>query len=92
MGGARAGLPHMVPTAASFSAALDALGIAPSDTVVVYDGLGIFSAPRVWWTFKVFGHERCRLLLVGWASGAVPARPSCDAILRVAGPDGSTDT
>jgi thiosulfate/3-mercaptopyruvate sulfurtransferase len=27
--------------------------------VVVYDRSGIFSAPRVWWTFRAFGHERC---------------------------------
>ena len=27
--------------------------------VVVYDRSGIFSAPRIWWTFRVLGHERC---------------------------------
>jgi thiosulfate/3-mercaptopyruvate sulfurtransferase len=27
--------------------------------VIVYDRSGIFSAPRVWWTFRVFGHKRC---------------------------------
>ena len=52
------GLPHMLPSEQAFAAAADALGIANSTQVVVYDRLGIFSAARVWWTFKVFGHER----------------------------------
>ena len=52
-------LPHMLPPAAKFAAAADALGISNDSTVVVYDGLGIFSAPRAWWTFRAFGHERC---------------------------------
>lgn len=51
-------LPHMLPSKAAFAAAADALGINNDDTVVVYDGMGMFSAPRVWWTFKVFGHDR----------------------------------
>ncbi|KAK3065968.1 hypothetical protein LTS18_002182 [Coniosporium uncinatum] len=35
------------------------LGIRRDDAVVVYDTheLGIFSAPRVAWTLKIFGHE-----------------------------------
>ena len=48
----------MLPSEQAFAAAADALGIANSTQVVVYDRLGIFSAARVWWTFKVFGHER----------------------------------
>jgi thiosulfate/3-mercaptopyruvate sulfurtransferase len=51
-------LPHMLPSEAAFAAAADALGVRNEDTVVVYDGLGMFSAPRAWWTWKVFGHER----------------------------------
>lgn len=52
-------LPHMLPTAASFAAAADALGVIDSETpVVVYDRAGVFSAPRVWWTFRVFGHKK----------------------------------
>jgi thiosulfate/3-mercaptopyruvate sulfurtransferase len=53
-----ADLPHMLPSAAAFGAAVDALGISNSDTVVVYDGMGCFAAPRTWWTFKIFGHEQ----------------------------------
>ena len=52
------GLPHMLPAESAFAAAADALGIANSSEVIVYDRSGIFSAPRIWWTFKVFGHSR----------------------------------
>lgn len=48
--------PHMLPSAAAFCEALSILGIKPNDHVVIYDGAGIFSAPRLWWTFKAMGH------------------------------------
>eukprot|EP00929_Paragymnodinium_shiwhaense_P102885 TRINITY_DN66111_c0_g1_i1.p1 TRINITY_DN66111_c0_g1~~TRINITY_DN66111_c0_g1_i1.p1 ORF type:complete len:381 (+),score=79.51 TRINITY_DN66111_c0_g1_i1:50-1192(+) len=52
-----AGLPHMLPSAEQFSAAMARLGITRSSRVVVYDRHGIFSAPRLWYTLKVaFGH------------------------------------
>jgi len=54
-------LPHMLPIDGVFAAAVDSLGIRKDDTVVVYDRAGIFSAPRVWWTFKAFGHARFAL-------------------------------
>ena len=45
-------LPHMMPSAAAFSQFAGALGIAETDTIVVYDTSGLFSAARVWWMFK----------------------------------------
>lgn len=50
--------PHMLPSAAVFSSHMRRLNIRKSDTIVVYDTaeLGLFSAPRVAWTFRVFGH------------------------------------
>ena len=48
-------LPHMLPGAAQFGEAVGALGIGDGDTVVVYDSLGLYSAARVWWTFRIFG-------------------------------------
>ena len=56
-------LPHMLPPEGVFAAAMDSLGIRKDDIVVVYDRAGIFSAPRVWWTFNVFGHDRCTAVL-----------------------------
>ncbi len=56
--------PHMLPTAERFAEAMRELGIKRDDTVVVYDTeeLGIFSAPRVGWTLKVFGHPDVHVL------------------------------
>ena len=55
-------LPHMLPRAAEFARAVGALGIGSGDRVVVYDSRGIVSAARVWWTFRVFGHDRVAVL------------------------------
>jgi thiosulfate/3-mercaptopyruvate sulfurtransferase len=48
-------LPHMLPTPEHFARMAGALGIGDADRIVVYDSLGLFSAPRVWWTFRVMG-------------------------------------
>ncbi|KAI5801576.1 Rhodanese-like domain-containing protein [Peziza echinospora] len=56
--------PHMLPTPEVFSEAMKNLGIQREDTVVIYDSpqVGIFSAPRAAWTFRVFGHPKVHLL------------------------------
>ncbi len=56
--------PHMLPTAERFAEAMEALGIKKDDEIVIYDTqeLGIFSAPRVGWTLKVFGHPAVHIL------------------------------
>jgi thiosulfate/3-mercaptopyruvate sulfurtransferase len=59
------GLPHAAPTPEAFSAAVGALGISRDDHVVVYDRLGLFSAARVWWTFKLMGHDKVQVLRGG---------------------------
>ncbi len=48
-------LPHMLPSPEAFSSAMRSMGIGDGSTIVVYDGVGLFSAPRVWWTFRTFG-------------------------------------
>src|SRR5918997_5978802 len=55
-------LPHMLPGPAMFSKEVGALGIGKDDTIVVYDGVGLFSAARVWWTFRIFGAEKVFIL------------------------------
>ncbi|WP_404402557.1 3-mercaptopyruvate sulfurtransferase [Pelagibacterium halotolerans] len=55
-------LPHMLPDAATFGAMAGALGISSNATIVVYDEYGLFSAPRVWWTFKVMGAREVTIL------------------------------
>ncbi|RHZ72540.1 hypothetical protein Glove_242g154 [Diversispora epigaea] len=55
-------LPHMLPAPKDFADAVGKLGISETDHVVVYDSIGIFSATRVYWTFKVFNHEKVSIL------------------------------
>ena len=52
----RTTLPHMLTAPEDFRAAARALGVSAGSKVVVYDSQGLFSAPRVWWTFRVMGH------------------------------------
>ncbi|HAY47302.1 MAG TPA: 3-mercaptopyruvate sulfurtransferase [Gammaproteobacteria bacterium] len=59
-------LPHMLPTAESFSESVGHLGIDNNSLVVAYDGAGLFSAARVWWMFHVFGHKNVRVLNGGF--------------------------
>ena len=76
-------LPHMLPAPGEFSAAAGKLGIGNDETVVAYDGSGIFSAPRLWWTLKAMGHTNVKVLDGGFpkwkregrAMETGPARP-----------------
>lgn len=68
-----AAFPHMLPTAEHFAERVGTLGIGNDDHVVVYDRVGGGSAAaRVWWTFRVFGHDAVSVLdggLNGWSEG-----------------------
>jgi thiosulfate/3-mercaptopyruvate sulfurtransferase len=55
-------LPHMLPTPEAFAAAAGAMGIAETMTIAVYDGAGLFSAPRGWWMFRAMGAGDVRVL------------------------------
>ncbi|MEO8241854.1 MAG: 3-mercaptopyruvate sulfurtransferase [bacterium] len=55
-------LPHMAPPPEKFVSRLRALGIGNGTQTVVYDGAGIFSSARVWWTFRLMGLTRCAVL------------------------------
>ena len=61
-------LPHMVPTATEFAKAAESLGISNHSRVVIYDAQGLFSAARVWWLFRLFGHNQVAVL-----DGGLPA-------------------
>ena len=68
-------LPHMLPSAEQFARDVGALGIAETDTIVVYDGAGMFSSPRVWWTFRLFGAENVFVLDGGMPKWKAEDRP-----------------
>src|SRR5216683_5690890 len=55
-------LPHMLPDAVEFARAVGALGIAETDTIVVYDSIGLGGSSRVWWTFRAFGAKNVFIL------------------------------
>jgi thiosulfate/3-mercaptopyruvate sulfurtransferase len=68
-------LPHMLPTAAAFADAVGELGIAETDTIVLYDTVGLRSAPRVWWTFRLMGARNVRVLDGGLPVWRAEGRP-----------------
>ncbi len=68
-------LPHMLPPAGDFARAVGALGIGDGDRVVVYGGRFGTAAARVWWTFRVFGHDRVAILDGGLARWRAQGRP-----------------
>ncbi|OYX09354.1 MAG: 3-mercaptopyruvate sulfurtransferase [Rhizobiales bacterium 32-66-8] len=69
-------LPHMLPSPADFARMVGALGISDSMTIVVYDELGLFSAPRVWWTFRTMGARDVRILSGGGPQWRAEKRPT----------------
>jgi len=69
-------LPHMLPGPDQFGEAAGALGIAESDTIIIYDSSGFFSAPRVWWTFHIFGARNVFILDGGLPAWKQEGRPT----------------
>jgi thiosulfate/3-mercaptopyruvate sulfurtransferase len=55
-------LPHMLPSAEKFSADMEALGVGNDHKVICYDASGLFSAARLWWMLKTFGHHNVFVL------------------------------
>jgi thiosulfate/3-mercaptopyruvate sulfurtransferase len=68
-------LPHMLPGPTIFKEGVEKLGIGKDDTIVVYDGMGLMSAPRVWWTFRLFGAKNVFILDGGMPKWKAENRP-----------------
>ncbi|MDB5461746.1 MAG: rhodanese family protein [Phenylobacterium sp.] len=68
-------LPHMLPSPETFAAACGTLGLRRDATVVVYDGQGVFSAPRVWWTLRTMGFPQVFVLDGGLPKWRAEGRP-----------------
>ncbi len=60
--------PHMLPSPTIFAEAARALGVSGDSRIVVYDSVGLFSAARLWWMFRYFGHDAVYVL-----DGGLPA-------------------
>ena len=80
------GLPHTMPSPDRFAEEVGAVGLSADDLIVVYDGMGLFSAPRVRWMLRSMGARDTHLLdggMPAWRaagypveSGAPPSRPA----------------
>jgi thiosulfate/3-mercaptopyruvate sulfurtransferase len=68
-------LPHMLPSPEIFAAVVGALGIDEHQKIVVYDSVGLGSAPRVWWTFRVMGARDVVILEGGLPKWRAEDRP-----------------
>lgn len=75
-------LPHMLARPEQFSSAMRALGIGDGQTIIVYDAIGLFSAARVWWTFRVFGVENVFILDGGLPKWKTEGRPLEDGEVK----------
>ncbi|RDL51721.1 3-mercaptopyruvate sulfurtransferase [Ensifer sp. M14] len=69
------GLPHTLPTPEAFANAVGALGVSETDTIVVYDGPGIMTAPRVWWMLRIMGAKDVYVLDGGMDCWKKDGRP-----------------
>ena len=58
----RSPLPHMAPPVEKFISRMRAMGVGDGHQVVVYDQAGVFSAPRVWWLFRLMGKSDIAVL------------------------------
>lgn len=78
------GLPHSLPNPKLFAQHAGSMGIAADDTVVVYDGPGLFSAPRAWWMFRTMGAKTILVLDGGFDRWKVAGRPTTAAPTKIA--------
>lgn len=75
---AASALPHMLPAAEKFVSRVRRMGVGDGHRVVVYDAAGLFSAARVWWMFRVFGHRDVVVLDGGLPKWIAEGRPTED--------------
>ena len=68
-------LPHMLPSAEQFAEQVAMLGIGDAHRVIVYDSMGVRTSPRVWWMFRVFGHDDVAVLDGGLPKWEAESRP-----------------
>ncbi len=68
-------LSHMLPSSVKFASRMKKMGIGDGMKIVVYDSYGMFSAPRVWWTFRAMGKEDVVILNGGLKKWKAEGRP-----------------
>lgn len=72
-------LPNMIPNEAYFTKECQQLGINKESLIVVYDNLGVYTSPRVWWMFRAMSHSKVVVLdggLSAWKKDSYPTEPN----------------
>lgn len=77
-------LPHTLPSPGVFAQFAGSMGISADETIVVYDGPGMFSAPRVWWMFRIMGAKQVVVLDGGFDRWKADGRPVTDEPTKIA--------
>lgn len=72
--------PNTVPSPMQFQETCNRLGIKNDSKVVVFDNLGVYSSPRVWWLFKLMGHEDVQVLDGGSSAWVKAGYPTIESI------------
>jgi len=78
-------LPHTIPSPEAFGALVSDLGLSNSDTIIVYDGPGMFTAPRVWWLLRTMGAPNVFVLDGGfdrWKEAGLPVTDDIPQTVR----------
>ncbi|HJU18393.1 MAG TPA: 3-mercaptopyruvate sulfurtransferase [Stellaceae bacterium] len=75
-------LPHMLPEPAEFAARVGEMGIGDETMIVAYDVHGVLSAARVWWMFRVMGHDAVAVLDGGLPKWLREGRPLAEGPTR----------
>ena len=73
-------LPHMLPSTVKFASRMKKMGIGDGQRIVIYDTEGLFSAARVWWTFRAMGHHDVAVLNGGLKKWKKEERPLEDGM------------
>ncbi len=79
--------PHMLPTGPEFAHAVSCLGVTHMSTVVLYDTNALRVAPRIWWMFRVMGHDDVKILQGGldaWVANDAPVEPGAARVAAAA--------
>lgn len=79
----RSNLPHTLPQPEVFFYHMSQMGISSDDTIIVYDGMGFFSAPRVWWMLRLFGAKKVFILDGGFDRWKAEGRPVTSEVTMV---------
>jgi thiosulfate/3-mercaptopyruvate sulfurtransferase len=68
-------LPHMLPSTVKFASRVKQMGIGDGTRVIAYDSLGLYSAARAWWMFRIMGHYDVAVLNGGLKKWKAEGRP-----------------